>query len=551
MNNKKGYLSNPNLKKIGENISLTREQELEYELCMENPIYFIEKYVTIVSIDKGKIKMELFDKQKDIVRTYHKERKVVLTAARQIGKTTTTVAYFLWFILFNVDKTSAILANKAATAREILARIKLAYELLPKWLQQGVKTWNKGSIELENGCGVLTASTSSSAIRGFSIACLFLDEFAFVHNNVAEEFFTSVYPTISSGKESKIFIASTPNGMNHFYKIWHDSQNREDKGWNGFVPVKADWRTVPGRDEAWAEDQLRTLGEQKFRQEVECEFMGSSGTLISGKTLAALTYETPISHDIYPDLKMLSPAIPGHRYVITVDSTRGSGIDYSAFIVVDVSQLPMKTVAIYKSNSIPPLAYSDIIAKVSRHYNQAYVLVENNDIGAQVVDDLHHTHELENLLKTIKDEGKLKFRVANEYESKNSQRGIRTTTSVKRIGCSILKDLIENHQLQVPFFEIIQELSVFSLKKDSFQAEEGHHDDLAMCLVLLAWLTKDRYFQEEISANIGKVQLYGNHVEAIMNDQILPPSQNDIYKEDFLDEQKYILEDGSVWTIVN
>jgi hypothetical protein len=321
---------------------------------------------------------------------------------------------------------------------------------------------------------------------------------------------------------------------------------------NGFVPIKADWRTVPDRTEAWAADQLRTLKELKFRQEVECEFMGSSGTLISGKVLSNMTYDTPASHDIYPDLKMLEPRVPGKKYVMTVDSTRGSGIDYSAFIVIDVSQVPFKAVAIYKSNTVPPLAYSLFISKVAGYYNNAYILVENNDIGAQVVDDLFHEQECENILSTLKDEGKLKMRIANDFETKGAQRGVRTTTSIKRLGCSILKDLVENGQLELRFYEIIQELSVFSLKRDTYKAEEGHHDDLAMCLVLFAWLTKDPYFQLVISENVGRMQLYGTHLDQIKEDATLPVGgHSETLESDYRNEAKYILEDGSVWTIVH
>ena len=291
-NKVKNYLGNPRLKRVNMPMQLTEDQVREYVKCAEDPVYFIENYVKVVMLDKGFVQINLYPFQKDAIEKFNKNRRIIVKAGRQVGKTTMVVGYILWYVLFNTDKSVAILANKAATAREILSRIKLAYEALPHWIQQGVKTWNKGDIELENGCRILANSTASSAIRGFSISLLYLDEFAFVPTNIADEFFTSVYPTISSGTESKILISSTPNGMNHFYKMWNDAV--EDN--NGFTHISANWREVPGRDQKWADEQFRVLGEQKFMQEMECEFLGSSGTLISAVALRALSLAKPIAN---------------------------------------------------------------------------------------------------------------------------------------------------------------------------------------------------------------------------------------------------------------
>ena len=287
----KHYLGNPNLKRVNMPMQLTEDQVREFVRCAEDPIYFIENYVKIITLDKGFVQISLYPFQRQAITDINENRRVIVKAGRQVGKTTMVVGYILWYILFNEDKFVAILANKAPTAREILNRIKIAYESLPLWLQQGVRTWNKGDIELENNCRVLASSTASSAIRGYSISLLYLDEFAFVPSNIADEFFTSVYPTISSGTQSKILISSTPNGMNHYYRMWTEAVENQ----NGFKYIEANWRQVPGRDQKWADEQRRVLGEEKFLQEMECEFMGSAGTLLSAAALKSLAFISPMN----------------------------------------------------------------------------------------------------------------------------------------------------------------------------------------------------------------------------------------------------------------
>jgi hypothetical protein len=447
------------------------------------------------------------------------------------------VGYILWYILFNEDKFVAILANKAPTAREILNRIKIAYEALPLWLQQGVRTWNKGDIELENNCRVMATSTASSAIRGYSISLLYLDEFAFVPSNIADEFFTSVYPTISSGTQSKILISSTPNGMNHYYRMWTEAA----EGQNGFKHIEANWRQVPGRDQAWADDQRRILGEEKFLQEMECEFMGSAGTLLSAAALKSLAFVKPL-HTSENGIKIYNQPLEGHNYIIVADTSRGKGLDYSACVVIDCA-IPYRVVATYKDNNISPLVYPSILKKMGDYYNQAYALVEINDNGQQVVDSLFEDYEYENILSTIDIKGKIALTWG--YGNK-SYRGIRTTKSVKRLGCSIVKNLIEQQKLIIEDFDIIAELSTFIAKGTSFEADDGSHDDLVMCLVLFSWATNQSFFADLTNTNL-KERLYQEQMRQIEEDALPMPLAGHI---DVDGREFDFVSGGSAWKVV-
>jgi hypothetical protein len=535
----KHYLGNPSLKRINMPMQLTEEQIREYIKCSKDPIYFIENYVKIITLDKGFVQISLYPFQKQAITDINDNRRVIVKAGRQVGKTTMVVGYILWYILFNQDKFVAILANKAPTAREILNRVKIAYEALPLWIQQGVKVWNKGDIELENNCRIMATSTASSAIRGYSISLLYLDEFAFVPSNIADEFFTSVYPTISSGTQSKILISSTPNGMNHFYRMWTEAV----EGQSGFKHIEANWRQVPGRDQAWADDQRRILKDEKFLQEMECEFMGSAGTLLSSAALKSLAFVKPI-HLSENGIKVYQAPIPEHNYVIIADTSRGRGLDYSAFSVIDVTSIPYKQVCIYKDNNISPIVYPSIIRRMGEYYNSAYVLIEINDNGQQVVDSLFDEYEYENILSTVEIKGKIA--VTWGYGNR-SYRGVRTTKSVKRLGCSIMKNLIEAQQLIIQDFDTISELSTFISNGTSFEAAEGSHDDLAMTLVLFAWLTNQKFFSELTNTDI-RLKLYEEQMKQIEEERLptflgghIDVDQND---------GSYI-ENGEVWTPVN
>ena len=518
-------------------MQLTEDQVREFIRCSEDPIYFIENYVKIITLDKGFVQISLYPFQRQAITDINENRRVIVKAGRQVGKTTMVVGYILWYILFNEDKFVAILANKAPTAREILNRIKIAYESLPMWLQQGVRTWNKGDIELENNCRVMATSTASSAIRGYSISLLYLDEFAFVPTNIADEFFTSVYPTISSGTQSKILISSTPNGMNHYYRMWTEAV----EGQNGFTHIEANWRQVPGRDQKWADEQRRVLGEEKFLQEMECEFMGSAGTLLSAAALKSLAFVTP-AHVSENGIKLYESPIENHSYAITVDTSRGKGLDYSALTVVDVTQLPYKLVATYKDNNISPLVYPSIIKQLGTYYNNAYVLVEINDNGQQVVDSLFDDYEYENILSTTEIKKKV---VLNWGYGKKSNRGVRTTKSVKRLGCSILKNLIENQKLLIQDFDTIAELSTFISRGTSFEAEEGSHDDLVMCLVLFSWMTNQQFFSDMTNVNIKK-QLHEDQLRQIEEESLPTMLAGHI---DVDNPHNSYVEDGVVWNV--
>ena len=534
----KNYLGNPNLKRIGVTQSMDADRVTEFMRCAADPVYFIERYVKIITLDRGFVNIELYPFQKDAIVKINDNRRTIIKAGRQVGKTTMVVGYILWFIIFNQDKFVAILANKASTAREILGRVKIAYEALPLWLQQGVKTWNKGDIELENNCRVMATSTASSAIRGFSISLLYLDEFAFVPTNIADEFFTSVYPTISSGKQSKILISSTPNGMNHFYKMWTDAE----EGRSGFITIEANWRQVPGRDQAWADDQRRGLGsDERFLQEMECEFMGSAGTLISGYVLKSLTYKDVKVKSTIVGLSIHEEPIEKHSYVIVCDTSRGKGLDYSAFVVFDISSIPYKTVCVYKDNDISPVVYPSFIHKMGKYYNDAYVLVEINDNGQQVVESLFDDYEYENILCTLPHKKGLQLTWSSG--GAKSDRGIRTTKSVKRLGCSLMKSLIESYKLRVEDYSIITELSTFINKHNSYEADEGYHDDLVMCLVLFSWMTNQPFFADLCNTNI-KERVFRDQLSHIEDDMLPPPLSGDDYMDDRL------VEDGVVWDVV-
>ena len=491
----RGYNGNPLLKKTRKQINWTPDQLQEWMKCSQDPVYFAEKYYKIVSLDEGFITIKLFDFQKDIVRAITDHRRVAVNTSRQAGKTTTAAVIILHYILFNEHKRVALLANKGDAAREILERIKQAYEALPAWLQQGVVTWNKGSISLENGCSVIAAATSSSAIRGKSVALLYIDESAFVEG--WDEFFAAVFPTISSGKTTKLLFTSTPNGLNHYYKICMGAQaDPTSEEYNGYQYIEVPWWEVPGRDEEWKKEILRGMDfdMEKFAQEFCCSWIGSSGTLISGAVLKTLVNKTPKFES--DGLRIYEEKTGNHNYVLIADVSRGKGLDYSAFHVIDVTEMPYKQVATYRNNMVTPLDYSTVIHTISRRYNNASILVEINDIGAQVADSLFFDYENESILYTENAGARGKQVSMGFGKDVSRDRGIRTTKTVKAVGCSILKLLIEQRKLIINDHETIRELSTFSKKNTSYEAEPGNHDDLVMGLVLFAWLSDQKYFKE-------------------------------------------------------
>jgi hypothetical protein len=454
---------------------------------------------------------------------------------RQTGKSTTVVSYLLHYLIFNDSVNIGILANKAATARELLGRLATAYENLPKWMQQGIIAWNRGNIELENGSKILAASTSASAVRGMSFNILFLDEFAFVPNHIADSFFASVYPTITSGKSTKVIIVSTPHGMNHFYRMWHDAEREK----NEYIPTEVHWSEVPGRDTAWKAQTIANTSEQQFKVEFECEFLGSVDTLIAPSKLKSLVYSDPIKRNV--GLDIYEPSKENHDYVITVDVARGVGEDYSAFIVADITEFPHRVVAKYRNNEIKPMLFPNIIYEVAKSYNGAYILCEVNDIGDQVASLLHYDLEYQNVLMCSM-RGRAGQIVGQGFSGKKTQLGVKMSKTVKKVGALNLKTMIEEDKLIFNDYEIISELTTFISKNNSFEAEDGCNDDLAMCLVIYAWLVAQDYFKELTDQDIRK-RLYEEQKNQIEQDM----SPFGFIVDGLDDNQSFVDESGDRW----
>ena len=530
------YLGNPNLKKANTALDFTPDEVQEVIKCSEDPVYFIKKYIKIVSLDKGLIPFDMYHFQEEMVQKFHDNRFNIAKLPRQSGKSTIVTSYLLWYVLFNDNVNVAILANKAATAREMLQRLQLSYENLPKWLQQGILQWNRGSLELENGSKIMAASTSASAVRGMSFNVIFLDEFAFIPNHIADQFFSSVYPTISSGKSTKVIIISTPHGMNMFYKLWHDAE----RGTNEYVPTEVHWSEVPGRDEVWKEQTIKNTSEQQFRVEFECEFLGSVDTLISPSKLRIMPYHDPMKEN--RGLAVFEQAVPEHNYVITVDVSRGVGSDYSAFTVMDTTTIPYKMVARYKNNEIKPIVLPNIITDVAKNYNNAYILCEVNDIGGQVADIIQYDLEYENLLMCSM-RGRAGQQLGQGFSGKKTQLGIKMSTAAKQVGCSNLKALIEDDKLLINDYDTIAELTTFIAKGQTFQAEEGCNDDLAMCLVIFAWMAMQPYFKE-MHDNDVRQRIYEDQRDAIEQD--MAPFG---FISDGMDDEYFADAQGDVWKV--
>ena len=535
------YLGNPNLKKAHTPSRFTKKQVQEVMKCLESPKYFIENYLKIVTIDKGLVPFEMYDFQRKMVDTFHDNRFTICKLPRQSGKSTIIVSYLLHYVLFNDNVNVAILANKSSTARDLLGRLQLAYEHLPKWMQQGVLNWNKGSLELENGSRIVAASTSSSAVRGSTFNIIFLDEFAYVPNNIAEEFFSSVYPTISSGKSSKVMIVSTPHGMNMFYKMWVDATNKN----NNFVPVEVHWSEVPGRDDKWKEETIKNTSEAQFQTEFECEFLGSVDTLINAskiKTMPVIEPKRSGGLDVYEMPKK------GHIYTMTVDVSRGLTNDYSAFCVIDCTSAPYKVVAKFRDNEIKPLVFPSIIERVAKHYNKAYILVEINDLGQQVADNLQFELEYDNMMM-VTQRGRSGQVLGGGFSGRGNQLGLRMTKGTKKIGTSNLKSLIEGDKLLISDFDIISELSTFIARGKSFEAESGATDDLVMCLVIFSWLANQRYFKELTNVDV-RGQMFTDQQNAIEAD-MAPFGFIDDGLNDPEGQDGYFVDAGEVWQPVS
>ena len=528
-----GYLGNPKLKRFGVQVEYTNDQLIEITRCIKDPVYFIKNYVKIVNVDLGLIPFDMWDFQVDMVRGFHSNRFSIAKMPRQVGKTTTTAGYMLWAVLFSDDYKIAILANKGDLARDILGRIKYSYEYLPLWMQQGIMEWNKGNIVLENGSEISAYATNASGVRGGTYNLVFLDEFAFVPQNIAAEFFTSTYPVISSGKTTKVIIVSTPHGLNQFYKMWTNAVEQRSL----YVPFEVHWSMVPGRDAAWREETIRNTSEEQFRQEFETEFIGSSATLIPGAKLKMLAFNNPVEKEEYLDI--YEAPKPGHTYMAIVDCAEGVGLDYSVCSIIDVTEIPYKHVAKFRDNKLSAFIFPTYVYNLANRYNRAWILVETNSVGQQVVDILHYDLEYENIFRIESHDIKGQH-IASGFK-KGAAYGVKTSKTVKKIGCSNLKTLIETDKLTTTDFDTIAELNTFVRDKDSYKAEEGNNDDIVMTLVLFSWLTAQSFFKEITNSDVRQRLLEERNIQ--MEEEMLPIGILD----DGLEEEKHF--DGEdLWT---
>lgn len=519
-----GYLGNPNVKRDGIEQEWSVDEIREYKRCMEDPTYFAESYVKVVSLDKGLVPFRLYPYQKEMFKHFNENRFSIVLACRQSGKSISSVVYLLWYALFHPEKTIAVLANKGSTAREMLSRITLALENLPFFLQPGCKSLNKGSIEFSNNSRIIAAATSGSSIRGMSVNLLFLDEFAFVEN--AGDFYTSTYPVVSSGKTSRVIITSTANGLGNIYqKLWEGSV----QGTNEFKPFRVDWWDVPGRDEEWKRQTISNTSELQFAQEFGNTFHGTGNTLISADKLMSMQASTPLYEQ--DGVRVHERPKEDHHYIMTVDVAKGRGQDYSTFNVIDISVEPFKQVAVYQNNTISPLLFPDLIFKYAKTYNDCYVVIESNDQGSVVANGLYYDLEYEN--------------THVESMIKASAIGVMMNKKIKRIGCSNIKDLVEQNKIEIIDSETIIEMSTFVAKGTSFEASDGNHDDLMMNLVMFGWFVTTPFFGEMTNINV-KTMLYEEQMRAIEND--LTPFG---IIDDGLEETTEVDSTGQVWETIN
>jgi hypothetical protein len=494
-----GYNGNPKLRRAYTQIAMSQHEVDEYIKCAKDPIYFIRTYMKIVALGKGIVPFNLYEFQEDMIQTFVRERFVICKIPRQSGKSITTIGFLLHAILFNENYNIAILAHKGAAANGLLQRMKLAYENLPTWLQSGIVEWNKGNIELENGSKIGAFATSADGLRSGSYDMILLDEFAFVANNIAEDFFTSTYPVISAGTKTKIIIVSTPKGMNHFYTMWMKAKS----GKSDYCPIEVHWSAVPGRDEAWKEMTIRNTSEEQFQQEFNTDFLGSSNTLISASKIQQLfaTMEEPIK--IESNVRYYEMPKKDSTYAIVVDVAEGLGLDYSTYSVIDVTNIPYKQVATYRDNQIKPILLPTQVVSMAKRYNEAFILVEINSIGLQVADMIHYDLAYENLIK-IQSKGKQGQQWTAGHK-KNLAFGVKTSVQTKQIGCTNLKSMIESDKLIVRDEDTIKELTTFAVDKRTFKAEQGSTDDLVMTLVNFAWLMAQKFFRDSVNNDIRRI----------------------------------------------
>lgn len=501
------YLGNPLVKRDGVVTPFTSHEVEEYMKCMESPTYFARMYCKVIHLDKGLVPFDLYPYQQKMFDHFTNERFSIVLACRQSGKSISSVAYLLWFAIFHPEKVVAILANKGATSQEMLGRVTLMLENLPFFLQPGCKSLNKKSIEFSNNSRIISAATSGSSIRGMSVNLLYLDEFAFVED--AATFYTSTYPVIASGKETKVIITSTANGIgNMYHKLWEGAV----QGTNEYKGFRVDWWDVPGRDEQWKAQTISNTSQLQFDQEFGNTFFGTGDTLIDGATLMGLKAKDPIHVYESGNLKVYEETKKDHTYVLTVDVAKGVGGDYSTFNIIDVSTSPFKQVCSYRNNRISPILFPNVIYKYATHYNNAYVVVENNDQGGIVCNGLYYELEYENLHL--------------ESALKANGLGVMMNRKVKRLGCSTIKDIVESNKIEIVDKETILEMSTFVAKGQSYEASDGNHDDLMMNLVLFGYFTLGDRFMELSDVDMKKMMFH----------QRLQEIESDIVPFGFIDD---------------
>lgn len=494
------YNGNTNVKRDGVTSGYTEYQLDEYIKCSKDPAYFAIHYCKVINLDRGLVPFDLYPYQEKMFNHFNSNRFSIVLACRQSGKSISSVAYLLWYALFHPDQTIAILANKGATAQEMLMRVTLMLENLPFFLQPGAKSLNKRSMEFSNNSRIVSAATSGSSIRGMSVNLLYLDEFAFVED--AATFYTSTYPVIASGTNTKVIITSTANGIgNMYHKLWEGAI----QGVSEYKPFRVDWWDVPGRDEEWKRQTVGNTSQLQFDQEFGNTFFGTGDTLIGGEALMRLKAKEPMSVLENNCLRTYEDPVKGHDYIMAVDVAKGVGGDYSTFSIIDISQRPFQQVAVYQNNKISPILFPDIIHKYAVAYNNCTVIIESNDQGGVVCNGMYYDYEYENLFV--------------ESAVKANGLGINMNRKVKRLGCSNIKDIIEENKLQINDRQTILEVSTFVAKGQSYEASDGNHDDLMMNLVLFGYFSNMAAFNELSDINFKKF-LFNQQMKEIEADVV-------------------------------
>ncbi len=474
----------------GHKVNYTKEMVWELQKCASDIVYFAENYFTVLHPIHGKKRLceleGLYDFQKDMIKNFSENRFSIVLASRQVGKTTCSCIYLLWFALFNTDKTLAILANKQSTAQSIVGDIKIAYEQLPAFMKPGVKKYDALTIEFDNGTTVFSRATSEDALRGESVSLLFLDEFAFVPENVADAFWASNFPTISTG--GSIIIVSTPNGTaGLYYELWKKASNREkDNRGVLWKSIRIRWDQHPDRDEKWKDEMLESIGKVKFSQEFDCSFTGSTYTLITGDTLEKLNSIDPAFY-VEEGYYLWKRPEPNRIYLMGGDVAKGANSDFHVLNIFDVTDFykngKYEQVAIFRRNDISAFDFKDKIIEIGKQWNDAMVIIENNDIGHAVVQNLYFDDGYENTW----------------FNQDKGEYGIRATTKTKPIALSYFKEDIESFKMLIHSEDMVRELSYYEeIRTGIFGARNGreYHDDTVASGYWVSYALRSLYFQD-------------------------------------------------------